>query len=98
MKGTNMTNHSDPVALAHPEDLLPQGTAARELDRRHNDGISVTLLWHSDTNRVFVSVLQERDGVSFEFEVPGADAADAFRHPYIYAAYDHHPRDAALAG
>jgi hypothetical protein len=32
-----------------------------------------------------VSVLEERDGVLFEFEVAGADAADAFHHPYAYA-------------
>jgi hypothetical protein len=60
-------------------------TAIRELDRRTTHGISVTLLWNAATNRVFVSILEERDGVSFEFEVAGADAADAFHHPYTYA-------------
>ena len=59
----------------------------RELDRRTNDGISVTLLWDAETNQVFVSVLEERHGASFEFEVAAADAADAFRHPYAYAAH-----------
>ena len=57
----------------------------RELDQRTDHGITVTLLWNADTNRVFVSVLEERDGVLFEFEVAGADAADAFHHPYAYA-------------
>jgi hypothetical protein len=57
----------------------------RELDQRHNDGIAVTLLWNQETNRVFVSVVDARKGVSFEFEVAGADAADAFHHPYAYA-------------
>lgn len=67
----------------------------RELDRRTNDGISVTLLWDAETNRVFVSVLEERDGTWFEFEVAGADAAEAFHHPYAYAG--HGPLHGALA-
>jgi hypothetical protein len=55
----------------------------RELDQRHNDGI--TLLWNAETNQIFVSILQERDGAWLELEVAGADAADAFHHPYAYA-------------
>ena len=64
----------------------------RELDRRTNHGISVTLLWDAKTNRVFVSVVEERDGGAFEFEVAGAEAADAFHHPYAYTAHspEHH--------
>ncbi len=60
--------------------------AIRELDQRTNDGITVTLLWNAETNGVFVSVVEERHGVSFNFAVPAADAADAFHHPYAYAA------------
>jgi len=64
----------------------------RELDQRSSDGVTVTLLWDADTNHVLVSVVEERRGVSFEFEVAGADAADAFHHPYAYAgcASQHH--------
>jgi hypothetical protein len=58
----------------------------RELDQRTNDGITVTLVWNTETNRVFVSVVEQRLGVSFDFAVPAAEAADAFRHPYAYAA------------
>ena len=64
----------------------------RELGQRHNDGIAVTLLWNQVTNRVFVSVVDARKGVSFEFEVAGADAADAFHHPYAYAEDGHRGR------
>jgi hypothetical protein len=60
--------------------------AIRELDQRTNDGITVTLLWNAETNGVFVSVVEGGCGVSFDFEVPAADAADAFHHPYAYAA------------
>ncbi len=57
----------------------------RELDRRHNHGIDVSLLWNSITDRLFVSVLDERNGGSFEVEVAASDALDAFRHPFVYA-------------
>jgi hypothetical protein len=60
-------------------------THRRELDSRSNDGINVTLLWESHTNRVFVNVEDERLGESLEFGVQPADALDAFHHPYAYA-------------
>ena len=70
-------------------------SAIRELDQRTGDGISVTLLWSAQTNRVFISVLEQRHGVAFEFEVAAADARDAFHHPYAYAEHDR--TDGALA-
>jgi hypothetical protein len=62
--------------------------AVRELDHRSADGIEVTLLWNAETKRVFVSVV-EREGNTLEFQVPPAQALDAFHHPYAYAAFDH---------
>jgi hypothetical protein len=59
--------------------------AIRELDHRSNDGIDVTLLWNSETNRVVVAVEDERSGESFELAVDGADALSAFHHPFAYA-------------
>jgi hypothetical protein len=58
----------------------------RELDRRKSDGIEVTLGWNPRTNRVLVSVIDEREGDSFQVEVRAEDAIDAFNHPYAYAA------------
>lgn len=58
----------------------------RELDWRTNDGIDVRLLWDPVTNQVSVAVTDERLGGSFELEVDGADALDAFHHPYAYAS------------
>ena len=58
----------------------------RELDRRRSDGIEVTLAWNPNTNKVLVSVIDERDGDSFQVEVRAEDAMDAFHHPYAYAA------------
>jgi hypothetical protein len=58
----------------------------RELDHRTGDGIDVTLVWYPQTNRVSVAVVDVRSGEAFELIVPGADALEAFRHPYAYAA------------
>jgi hypothetical protein len=57
-------------------------TERRELARRSNDGIDVTLFWSTASNRVTISVSQVRDATTLEFEVDGADALDAFNHPY----------------
>lgn len=58
--------------------------AIRELDHRTNDGIDVTLLWHSQTNGVFVAVQDQRSGELFELEIHPVDALAAFHHPYGY--------------
>ena len=57
-------------------------TVPRELDHREDGGISVTLLWYEETNRVAVHVVD--GGSSEELEVASPDALDAFRHPYAY--------------
>lgn len=59
-------------------------SALRELDHRSSNGIDVTLLWNSRTNHVLVLVEDHREGESFELEVSGADALNAFHHPYLY--------------
>jgi hypothetical protein len=56
----------------------------RELDHRRVDGISVTLYWNSQANRVYLTVEDDRLGTRCELEVPAADALNAFRHPYAY--------------
>ena len=58
----------------------------RELAHRTNDGIDVTLFWSKASNRVTISVFHVRSATALEFEVDGADALDAFNHPYAYAA------------
>lgn len=56
----------------------------RELDRRTGDGIEVRLLWNSRTDQVSLAVEDERSGEAFVLDVPGADAREAFNHPYAY--------------
>jgi hypothetical protein len=58
----------------------------RELAHRRSDGIDVTLFWSRASNRVTISVFHARSATALEFEVDGADALDAFNHPYAYAA------------
>jgi hypothetical protein len=58
----------------------------KELAYRTSNGIEVTLFWEKPTSRVAVRVSDMQLGESFEFEVEGANALDAFHHPYAYAA------------
>ena len=67
----------------------------RELDRRTSDGIEVALLWRPRTNQVLISVVDERGGGAFQFEVGPSDALRAFHHPYAFAPSGHD--DTALA-
>jgi hypothetical protein len=73
--------------MVQPTRTGPYGgdSVIRELDHRRSDGVSVTLLWNAETNRVSVSVVEERRDVAFEFAIRASDALDAFNHPYAYA-------------
>ena len=61
-------------------------TERRELAHRTSDGVDVTLFWSKASGRVTISVFHARSATALEFEVDGADALDAFNHPYAYAA------------
>lgn len=50
----------------------------KELGHRHGDGIDVTLLWNSRTDRVFVAGEDNRLGERLEIPVAAAHALDAF--------------------
>jgi hypothetical protein len=56
----------------------------RELDHRESGGVSVTLLWYEESNRVVVHVDDADTGEELDLEVAGRDALNAFRHPYAY--------------
>jgi hypothetical protein len=62
------------------------GNQTRELDFRAVDGLEVALLWHTETNRLTVSVFDSKNDDDFEIEVSSSDAMDAFHHPFAYAA------------
>ena len=63
---------------------LTSNTPVRELDRRTNDGIDVRLLWDPQTDRVSITVEDQRSEEILELEVDPADALAAFHHPYVY--------------
>jgi hypothetical protein len=58
----------------------------KELAYRENDGIAVTLYWHSSTNLLSVTVHDSRNGDWFELPAPADNALDVFEHPYAYKA------------
>jgi hypothetical protein len=57
----------------------------KELSYRENDGIAVTLYWHSGTNQLSVVVHDWRNGDWFELRATADNALDVFEHPYAYA-------------
>ena len=57
-----------------------------ELAQRENDGISVTLLWHSLTDRLTITVRDWHTGEAFDLDAQPRNAMDVFNHPYAYAA------------
>jgi hypothetical protein len=61
-------------------------TRRTELAHRASNGIDVYLFWNEPTSRVTVGVIDARTHDSFELEVDGRYALDAFNHPYAYAA------------
>ena len=65
-------------------DTIPTTPDVHELDRRVGDGLEITLLWSAPTNRVFLSVKDERHDAQIEIEVDPAHARDAFLHPFAY--------------
>jgi carotenoid cleavage dioxygenase-like enzyme len=76
-----------PVRESCVVDLDERRSAPRELDHRESDGIAVTLLWHEDSNRVVVRVVDSRTEEEFELEVAPRDALDAFYHPNAYMLF-----------
>ena len=60
----------------------------RELAHRTNDGLDVVLLWEQTSDSLAVAVHDGRSGAAFELVVEdGAEALDAFRHPFAHAAW-----------
>lgn len=59
----------------------------RELDRRHNDGIDIRLLWNQLDGRILLAVSDSKTGDAFSIEVEPNDVLEAFQHPYSYAAF-----------
>jgi hypothetical protein len=59
---------------------------ARELAQRLSGTVEILLLWHSEIDRLELSVRDVATGSGFQIDVEPSDAIDAFNHPYAYAA------------
>ena len=57
----------------------------RELAGRDTDGLAVSLIWNEATDAVKVRVADSRLDEEFELPIAGANALDAFHHPFAYA-------------
>jgi len=55
-----------------------------ELDTRDDAGYTVSLGWDRETGETQIVVADSRDASVLMFLVPGANAGDAFRHPFRY--------------
>jgi hypothetical protein len=67
-----------------------------ELAFRESDGIEVALLWDAVEGRVVLNVRDRRTGEWFVSDVDRADALQAFRHPFAYAARRRGPAQSPL--
>jgi hypothetical protein len=57
----------------------------RELARRTNDGVEVTLLWSPANDRLTVVVEDTKLDERFELETRPDNALEVFYHPYAFA-------------
>jgi hypothetical protein len=56
-----------------------------ELDTRQDADYAISLEWDRDTGQTQIVVADIWDANLLVFPVPGANAGDAFRHPFRYA-------------
>ena len=64
---------------------MAEATTIHELAFRTNDGLDVSLLWHSADDRVSVVVTDHKAGESFELGARRDNALEVFYHPFVYA-------------
>jgi hypothetical protein len=72
--------HAGPMTGARKEPVV-----FVELEIRQDADDTVWLEWDRDTGETQIVVADIRDESLLVFPVPGANAGDAFRHPFRYA-------------
>ena len=70
----------------------------RELANRCEDGLEVRLWWSRSARRVQVTAADHRSGGHAVVDVDGANALEAFRHPFAYAGRGGRPHDPRRRG
>jgi hypothetical protein len=58
----------------------------RELARRANDGLEITLYWDARDNTTTIEVHHAETAETIAFPVPAHRALDAFHHPFAHLA------------
>jgi hypothetical protein len=58
--------------------------ARRELARRVNGGLEITLYWHPDDNSTSIDIRHATTDETISFRVPPGRALDAFYHPFAH--------------
>jgi hypothetical protein len=61
------------------------GGRSKELARRQNDGVVVSLLWHRANDRLTVTVDDTRTGEQLTLPALRENALEVFYHPFAYA-------------
>lgn len=64
----------------------PTASPLRELARRENHGLRVTLMWNAQDGNVFVVVDDVLTNQRFEIDAPAEAALHVFHHPFAYMA------------
>jgi hypothetical protein len=62
-----------------------KGGRAKELARRQNDGVVVSLLWRRADDRLTVVVDDTRTGETIRLPAERENALEVFYHPFAYA-------------
>jgi hypothetical protein len=78
-------------------DALTEIDEWTELASRENDGLAVFLFWSKATDRTKVIVADTKLDDLFELDVSGAQALEAFNHPFAFAAARSSRFDAAVS-
>lgn len=60
------------------------GGRGKELARRSNEGVVVSLLWRRADDRLTVVVEDTRTGETVALPARRDNALDVFNHPYVY--------------
>ena len=84
------------TSLDHHNSSAAASARVRELARRRSGADDVFLVWHSDGDRIELSVLDATTGEGFHLEVEPDRALDAFYHPFAYVAWRESSGDAGL--
>jgi hypothetical protein len=74
-----------PLHDEYVDEMAVHEATTRELARRTNDGVEVTLLWSPAEDLLRVVVEDAKLNERFELETRSDNALEVFYHPYAYA-------------